>query len=233
MALVNLLNLNSGENIAAVIPVSKNDVGKEDNYLTMVTRKGIIKKTGLSLYSNIRKSGLVALNIREDDALISVLRSDGSQSIIFAASSGTGIRFSEDDVRPTGRAASGVRAMKLRPDDYIVGAAIVEDGTKVLLVSTGGYGKCTEADAFKVQNRGGKGSKVYKTTDKTGTLIGVATVKEDNELMLINSEGVIIRMPVADISVQGRVAQGVKLIQMNEGVSVVGMATVTEVNDVE
>jgi len=233
MALVNLLNLNSGENIAAVIPVSKNDVGKENSYLTMVTRKGIIKKTDLSLYSNIRKSGLVALNIREDDALIGVLRSDGSQSIIFAASSGIGIRFSEDTVRPTGRAASGVRAMKLRSKDYIVGAAIVEDGTKVLLVSTGGYGKCTEAHNFKIQNRGGMGSKVYKTTEKTGTLIGVAAVKEDNELMLINSEGVIIRMPVADISVQGKVAQGVKLIQMNDGVSVVGMATVTEVKDVE
>ena len=233
MAIVNLLNLSGGENVAAVIPVSKDMVGQENCYLTMVTRKGVIKKTDLSLYSNIRKAGLVALNIRDDDALIAVLRSDGNQSIIFAAASGTGIRFPESHVRATGRTASGVRAIKLRPDDYIVGAAVVEEGTRVLLVSAGGYGKCTEADAFRVQSRGGKGSKVYKTTDKTGALIGVATVKEDNDVMLINSEGVIIRMSVSDISVQGKVAQGVKLIQMDTGVSVVGMATISDVVPVD
>ncbi|MCL2421422.1 MAG: DNA gyrase subunit A, partial [Defluviitaleaceae bacterium] len=228
MALVNLLNLTGGENVAAVIPVGK-DVDQESCYLTMITRQGIIKKTALSLYSNIRKAGLVALNIREDDALIAVLRSDGNQSVILAAASGNGIRFPENVVRPLGRTASGVRAMRLRPEDHIVGATIVEEDTRILLVSDKGYGKCTETDAFRVQGRGGKGLRVYKTTEKTGNLVGIAAVKEQDELMLINSEGVIIRTPVSNISVKGRVTQGVKLIQMDEGVSVVGMATVTDV----
>ena len=228
MALVNLLNLTGGENVAAVIPVSK-DVDQESCYLTMITRQGIIKKTALSLYSNIRKAGLVALNIREDDALIAVLRSDGNQSVILAAASGLGIRFQENVVRPLGRTASGVRAMRLRPGDQIVGATIVEEDARILLVSSRGYGKCTEIDAFRVQGRGGKGLRVYKTTEKTGHLVGIAAVKEQDELMLINSEGVIIRTPVSNISVKGRVTQGVKLIQMDEGVSVVGMAKITDV----
>ena len=227
MALVNLLNLTGGENVAAIIPVGKDALG-EDYYLTMVTRKGIIKKTKIGHYANIRKSGLVALNIREDDALITVLRSNGSQSIILAAESGLGIRFPESDVRPMGRTASGVIAMRLNEGDRIVGAAIVEDSTRILLVSAGGYGKCTETDAFRIQGRGGKGLRVYKTMEKTGGLIGVAAVKEQDELMLINSEGVIIRMPVADISVKGRVTLGVKLIHMDPGVSVVSMAKITD-----
>ena len=286
MALVNLLNLTGGENVAAVIPISKsdlengswngngNDIGAENgnpedessedenlenenlndtdneieneneneeeneeendkvsSYLTMVTRKGIIKKTKISQYANIRKSGLVALNIREDDALISVLRTNGSQSIILAASSGQGIRFNESDVRPMGRTASGVIAMRLKEDDQIVGATIVEEEARILLVSAGGYGKCTETEEFRLQGRGGKGVRVYKTTEKTGPLIGISSVREQDDLMLINSEGVIIRMPIADISVKGRVTQGVKLIQMDTGVSVAGMAKITETVD--
>ena len=232
MALVNLLNLTGGENVAAVIPVSK-DAMEESCYLTMVTRQGIIKKTELSQYANIRRSGLIALNIREDDALITVLRSDGNKSVILAAASGLGIRFPENVVRPLGRTASGVRAMRLRPGDQVVGATIVEDDTRILLVSAGGYGKCTETDAFRVQGRGGKGVKVYKTTEKTGTLVGIAAVQEQDDLMLINSEGVIIRMPIANISVKGRVTQGVKLINMSQGVSVVGMAKITDVGNGE
>ena len=225
MALVNLLNLSEGENVAAVIPVGKDADG---GYLTMVTRQGIIKKTEISQYANIRRSGLIALGIREDDALITVLRSNGDQSIILAAASGLGIRFSEKDVRPTGRAASGVIAMRLRPGDHIVGATMVEEDTRILLVSAGGYGKCTETDAFRLQGRGGKGLRVYKTTEKTGALIGIAAVKPQDELMLINSEGVIIRMPVAHISVKGRVTLGVKLIQMGTEVTVVGMAKIED-----
>jgi len=230
MALVNLLNLTGGENVAAVIPVSK-DAMEESCYLTMVTRQGIIKKTELSQYANIRRSGLIALNIREDDALITVLRSDGNKSVILAAASGLGIRFNENIVRPLGRTASGVRAMRLKPGDQVIGATIVEDDARILLVSAGGYGKCTETDAFRVQGRGGKGVKVYKTTEKTGVLIGIAAVKEQDDLMLINSEGVIIRIPIDNISVKGRVTQGVKLIQMNQGVSVVGMAKITDVGN--
>jgi len=230
MALVNLLNLNNDESIAAIIPVAK-DAIDESSYLTMVTRKGIIKKTSIGLYSNIRSGGLIALNIREDDALITVLRSNGNQSIILAAASGIGIRFPESDVRPTGRTASGVRAMRLRENDHIIGADVVEDTANILFVSAGGFGKCTEADAFRIQSRGGKGSRVYKTTEKTGALVGISTVMEQDELMLINSEGVIIRMAVADISVKGRVTLGVKLIQMDEGVNVVGMAIVKDIQE--
>jgi len=232
MALVNLLNLSPNESVAAVIPVGKHDL-EDDHYLTMITRKGIIKKTEITQYANIRRMGLNAINIREEDALIAVLRSNGAKSIILASASGMGIRFPEGDVRPTGRAASGVIAMRLKDGDKIVGAAIVEDDSHLLLVSAGGYGKCTEPDAFRVQGRGGKGLRVYRTTDKTGELVGVSAVKEQDDLMLINSEGVIIRMPVADISVQGRVTLGVKLIQMDSGVSVVGMAKVSDVGDAE
>ena len=231
MALVNLLNLTDGEKVAAVIPMGKEETGSNEGYLTMITRHGIIKKTDISQYANIRRNGLIALNIREDDALIAVLRSTGQQSIILAASSGLGIRFSETDVRPTGRAASGVIAMRLKPEDYIVGATIVEEDTRILLVSTHGYGKCTEIDAFRLQGRGGKGVRVYKTTEKTGQLIGISAVKELDDLMLINSEGVIIRIHISDISIKGRVTQGVKLINMDEGVNVVGMAKVADVGD--
>ena len=232
MALVNLLNLSGGENIAAIIPMKKDEMSN-GCYLTMVTRKGIVKRTEISQYANIRKSGLVALNIREDDALITVLRGSGNQSVLLVASSGMGIRFPEDAVRPTGRAASGVIGMRLKTDDEIVGATIVEEDARILLVSGGGFGKCTETDAFRLQGRGGKGLRVYKVTDKTGALIGVAAVGEQDDLMLINSEGVIIRMPITDISVKGRVTQGVKLIQMNPGVSVVAMAKITDIEEPE
>jgi DNA gyrase subunit A len=226
VALVNLLQLGGGESVAAVIPVGKGT--PDDHFLTMVTRGGIIKKTEISHFSNIKRSGIIALNIREDDALIAVLRSDGKQSLFLAARSGRGIRFPETDVRPMGRAASGVTAMRLNAGDCIVGADIVDADANMLFVSVNGLGKCTQVSAFKVQRRGGKGLTVYKTSEKTGALAGVASVGERDELMLINSEGVIIRMRVADISVQGRVTQGVRLIKLKPGVGVVGIAKISE-----
>ena len=266
MALVNLLSLQPGENVAAVIPVDKHaltassaanvsnkteedpeeDSDIEDNseenledknpeekkcYLTMITRKGIIKKTEIGLYAHYRKAGLTALNIREDDSLIAVLRSDGSQSIILVSSFGLGIRFPESTIRSSGRNASGVKSITLRPDDHVVGAAVVEDDARILFVSSNGYGKCTEPSDFRITGRRGKGVKVYKTNEKTGSLISVATVNENDDLMIINSEGVIIRISVADISVKGRNTQGVKLIQMDPGVTVVGMAKVADVEE--
>jgi len=232
MALVNLLNLQAGEHVAAVIPVGK-DVDQENNFLIMVTKHGIIKRMALSHYSNVRKGGFFALTIREDDSLITVLRSDGNQTIFLAAASGLGIRFQESSVRPQGRAASGVKAMRLRPDDHIVGAAVAVEGRRILLVSTNGFGKCTEEDVYRIQGRGGKGYTVYKVTEKTGSLIGISAVNEKDELMLINSEGVIIRMRVADISLKGRVTQGVKLIQMDSGVTVVSMAKIADIKKTE
>ncbi|MDR1663987.1 MAG: DNA gyrase subunit A [Clostridiales bacterium] len=254
MAIVNLLNLSGGETVAAVVPMrgdlsaaemalsDEDGEEKEDEsdgeaaggetygdgreYLTMITRAGIIKRTEISLFANIKKAGLIALNIREDDALIAVLKTDGRREIFLATANGMGIRFPEGEVRPMGRTASGVKAMRLKDGDRIVGASAAEG--LALFVAENGFGKCTLMDEFRGQHRGGMGMTVYKTSEKTGKLTGVSAVSENDELMLINSEGVIIRIRVSDISVQGRYAQGVKLIQMNEGVTVAGMARVVD-----
>ena len=223
MALVNLLNLSPGETIAAMIPVKKE---QWDGYLLMITEKGLIKRIELSQFARINKAGLNALNIRDEDKLITVLRSDGQKEVFLATAGGRGIRFSETDVRPVGRTAMGVRGMRLREDDHIVGATLA-DG-QVLLVSANGIGKCTPLDACRGQNRGGYGIIVYKPNERTGPVVGIESVCDNDELMLINSEGVIIRMRVSDISTYGRYAAGVKLINMNEGVTVVGMAKIDE-----
>jgi len=229
MAIVNMLNLNGGEKVAAVIPVRE---FTENEYLVMITKKGAIKKTSLAAFENIRKGGLIALNFHEDDELIAVLRTDGGKNIFIATHEGMGIRFSEDDVRPMGRTAAGVKAIDLAGDDYVVGAGVFADeemqDASVLFVSANGYGKCTDADVFRAQHRNGKGIKIYKITEKTGPLAGVCMVNERDGLMIINSEGVIIRLRVEDISNQGRVTQGVKLIDLGEGVTVVSIAKITE-----
>jgi len=223
MALVNLLNLAPGETVAAMIPVSKD---QWDGYLIMATRQGVIKRIELSVFSKINKAGLNALGIREGDNLITVLRSDGDREIFLATAGGRGIRFAETNVRAMGRAASGVRGITLREGDYVIGATVA-DG-QVLLVSENGLGKCTPLEECRGQNRGGKGIIIYKPSARSGSVVGVAAVQENDELMLINSEGVIIRIRVADISTQGRYASGVKLINMGEGVTVVGMAKIAE-----
>jgi DNA gyrase subunit A len=224
MAIVNLLNLNGGETVAAVIPVSGDSGGEQ--YLMMVTRQGVIKKTDISQFANIKKAGLIALNIREDDALITVLRTDGKQHIFMATAAGMGICFTEGAVRPMGRTAAGVKGIKLREGDRVIGAAVAEG--MILCAAANGYGKCTPAEEFRMQRRGGVGLVVYKPSDKTGALVGVCAVNEKDELMLINSEGVIIRIRVADISVRGRFAKGVKLINMSGGVTVAGLAKIAE-----
>ncbi|MDR0271973.1 MAG: DNA gyrase subunit A, partial [Clostridiales bacterium] len=223
MPLVNLLNLSGGEDIAAMIPVTKNDW---DGFLIMVTRKGLVKRTALSQYSRINKSGLNAITFREDDTLIDVLRSNGEREIFLATKEGRGIRFNEDQARAVGRTAMGVRGMKLRENDEIIGATVA-DG-QVLLVAANGYGKVTLTENCRGQNRGGFGIIVYKPSPKTGHLVGIKAVCENDGLMIINSEGVIIRIRVADISVQGRYASGVKLINMGEGSTVVSIAKITD-----
>ncbi len=242
MALVNLLRLSSDEKIAAAIPIADKggDAKESENddefdtdettgdYLIMVSKNGIIKKTLLDRYANIRSKGLTALNIREGDELIAVLQTDGRSDVMIATGNGTGIRFSEKDVRPTGRSASGVKGIELSEGDIVIGAVKVEHGQKILSVSSGGYGKCTEADEFRTQSRSGKGVKIYRTTEKTGRLVGICVANDKQELMLINSLGVIIRIRIADISTTGRVASGVKLINLDEGVSVVALAKIEE-----
>lgn len=223
MSIVNLLEINQGEKITSIIPVKE---FSEDKYLVMVTKEGIIKKTDLLSYSRIRKGGIIAINLRDGDDLISVKMTDGSKEIFVSTRNGNAIKFNETDVRPLSRSATGVKAITLREEDYVVSADIIEEGCKVLNVTENGYGKRTDSTEFKLQNRGGIGVKVHQLTDKTGPLVGSVIVNDDEELMLITSEGVIIRLRVNDISNIGRVSQGVKLINLNDGVNVVSVAKI-------
>lgn len=229
MAIVNLLEIAPDESVTAVIPVKE---FREDRYLVMLTKQGLIKKTDMASYSNIRKGGLIAINLREDDSLISVMTTEGEDEILAATRNGMGIRFSEKDVRPMGRTATGVKAISLREGDYLVSAVKISPTAKVLNVTEKGFGKRTVPEEFKVQYRGGMGVKIHQLTEKTGLLTGVLMLEENEEIMLITSEGVIIRLRGADISTIGRVSQGVKLMNLDEGVSVVGIAKITE-DDIE
>lgn len=229
MAIVNLLEIAPDESVTAVIPVKE---FREDRYLVMLTKQGLIKKTDMASYSNIRKGGLIAINLREDDSLISVMTTEGEDEILAATRNGMGIRFSEKDVRPMGRTATGVKAISLREGDYLVSAIKMSPTAKVLNVTEKGFGKQTLPEEFKVQYRGGMGVKIHQLTEKTGLLTGVLMLEENEEVMLITSEGVIIRLRGADISTIGRVSQGVKLMNLDEGVSVVGIAKITE-DDIE
>ncbi|MCL1863844.1 MAG: DNA gyrase subunit A [Defluviitaleaceae bacterium] len=226
MPLVNLLNLAGEEKIAAMIPVTKNDW---EGFLIMVTRKGLVKRSLLELYSRINRAGLNAITFKEDDTLIEVLRSDGDRELFLATKEGRGIRFHESQARAVGRTAMGVRGMKLRENDEIIGSTVA-DG-QVLLVAANGYGKVTPVEAFRGQNRGGFGVIIYKTTEKAGDLVGIEAVQENDGLMLINSEGVVIRIRIADISVQGRYASGVKLINMADESTVVSIAKIPDDDD--
>lgn len=225
MAIVNLLEIAADEKITACIPVRE---FREDRYLVMVTKNGIIKKTDLASFANIRKGGLIAVNLREDDSLISVMNTEGEDEIFTATRNGMGIRFSEKDVRPMGRAATGVKAIQLKEGDYVVSACKLSPTADILNVTENGYGKRTSLEEFKLQYRGGMGVKIHQLTEKTGLLTGVLVMEENEELMLITSEGVIIRLRGRDISQIGRVSQGVKLMNLDEGVSVVSVAKITE-----
>lgn len=224
-AIVNLLEVANGETVNAVIPVKAFD---ENTYLVMITKQGVIKKTDMTSFINIRKGGLNAVNLRENDELISVFVTDGTKNIFVGTHNGMGIRFDENDVRPMGRGATGVRAIKLKDDDYVVSAAAVDESLKLLNVTENGYGKRTDINEFNVQQRGGMGVKSHQITEKTGKIVGSVMVSEGEELMLITSEGVIIRLRCSDISTFGRASQGVKLINLNDGVMVAGVAKIDE-----
>lgn len=223
--IVNLLELDKDEEISAVIPVK--NFNKEE-YLVMVTKQGIIKKTYAEFYSNIRRSGLIAVNLRDNDKLISVFITTGNNDIFIATRNGISIRFNEKDVRPMGRNATGVKAISLIDNDYVIGADVIKESSKLLLVSEKGFGKCTIPDNYRIQTRGGKGLKTYKITEKTGAVAGLAVVKDNEELIMVSSEGVIIRIKVKDISTVGRIAQGVKLVNLNDGVIVISMDKIDE-----
>ena len=225
-AIINLLSLQPGEKITAVIPIKEYEEGK---YLFMATKNGLVKKTSIREYANVKKSGLVAINLRDSDELIEVKYTDDDQDIFLITKYGMCIRFKETDVRATGRASMGVIGMNLTDQDEIVGMQVRSQGEYLLVVSEKGLGKRTDMDEFTVQNRGGKGVKCYKITDKTGNVVGAKAVNEDNEVMLITTEGIIIRIPCNGISIMGRITSGVKLMNVDsENVSVASIAKVRE-----
>jgi DNA gyrase subunit A len=228
-AIVNLLQLLPEERITAVIPLKEYKKGR---YLFMATRNGIVKKTPIKDYENIRKTGLQAINLREDDELIEVKSTNQKKDIFLVTKNGMCIRFNERDVRPTGRTSMGVIGMNLTADDQIVGMQLDTQGKYLLFVSENGMGKLTDLEEFTVQRRGGKGVKCYKITDKTGDVIGVKAVDDDNEVMIITTEGIVIRLSVSDISILGRITSGVKLININSE-SNITVASVMKVKESE
>ena len=224
-AIVNLIEISADETITAMIPVKE---FAKNSYLVMITKEGIIKKTDMMSFANIRKGGLTAIGLRKNDSLISVIVTNGNDEILVATRNGMGIKFNEKDVRPMTRQAIGVKAITLKPEDYVVSGVKIIPNAKVLNVTEKGYGKRTSVEDFNVQYRAGKGVKIHQLTEKTGLLTGILVIEENEELMLINSEGVIIRLRANEISLLGRVSQGVKLINLNEDVNVVGIAKISE-----
>ena len=228
-AIINLLSLQPGEKITAVIPIRDYNDGK---YLFMATRNGLVKKTSIQEYANVKKTGLLAINLRENDELIEVKYTDNHQDVFLITKFGMCIRFHETDVRATGRASMGVIGMNLTDQDEVVAMQVHTQGEYLLVVSENGLGKLTKMEEFTAQNRGGKGVKCYKITEKTGNVVGAKAVNEDNEVMLITTEGIIIRIPCSGISVVGRIASGVKLMNVDsENVSIAGIAKVREQNN--
>ncbi len=224
-AVINLLQLTPGEKISAIIPIREY---KEDKNLFMVTKSGIVKKTLLTEYSNVRKNGLNAINLREDDELIEVKQTDENSEIFLVTKNGMCIRFRETDVRATGRSSMGVIGMTLDDGDEVVGMQLNHQGDSLLIVSENGMGKRTDMEEFKLQYRGGKGIKCYKITEKTGDVVGVKAVTDDHEIMMITTSGIIIQLRTGEISKYSRITSGVKLINLDEGVKVAKIAKVRE-----
>ena len=222
-AIVNLLQLDGGEKVTTVIPVDENQGGN----LVMATKNGVIKKTALSEFSNMRASGLIAVTLREDDELIGVELTDDDDELMLATRQGQAIRFKETDIRSMGRNSMGVKSFDLAENDEVISVARIEAGKQVLAITQNGYGKRTDVSEFRVQSRGGKGIMAMRLTDKTGLMAAQLLVSEDEDIMLITDDGTIIRMPVSDISVIGRVSQGVRVMRVEEGSRIV-CVTATE-----
>lgn len=222
---VNFLNLLQRERINAVIPIKE---FKEDSYLMGITKKGTIKKTALSQFDTNRKNGLIAVKLKDGDELIDIKQTSGNDDVIIVTKNGKSIRFNEKDVRPMGRVAGGVRAIKLEDDDEVVSMSLVKDDDELLVVTQNGYGKRTPVKEYKVQDRGGKGILTYdkKKFSKTGELIGAMTVEEDDEILLINSDGIIIRIAAKDVSELGRATLGVRIMKVADDTNIISMAKV-------
>ena len=225
VAMVNLLQLDGGEHVSAVVPIRD---FSENKYFIMVTKSGMIKKTPQMDYRNIRKNGLIGITIKEDDELIEVKTTDDTRDIFMVTKNGMCIRFRDRDIRSTGRASMGVRGMNIDPEDEVVGMQMNTQGEKLLIVTENGMGKKTSIDEFNLQHRGGKGLKCYKITEKTGHIVGVKAVNEDHEVMLITTEGIIIQLRCDQISTYSRITSGVKLINMKDGEKVKKIAKVRQ-----
>ena len=224
-AIINLLQLQPEETITSIVTMKEY---RENAYLFMATKNGMVKKTSLDEYQNMRKTGLTAINLREDDELIEVKYTDGDQDVFLVTRYGQCIRFHESDVRATGRASMGVIGMNLLDTDEVVGMQLSSQGKYMLTVSENGMGKLTDINEFTVQNRGGKGVKCYKIIEKTGNVVGMKILSRENEVMMINTDGIIIQMPCSDISILGRVTSGVKLMDLKNGITIASIAKVRE-----
>ena len=221
-AIVNLLQLSQGEKIAAVMPIEDYSA---DKYVLMATRNGLIKKTKLEEYSNIRKSGIQGITLKENDELIDARITDGNSDIVMVTREGLSIRFDEKDVRPMGRTSMGVKGITLSKDDKVVGMEpVTSNKDYVLAITENGFGKRTEVDEYRTQSRSGKGILTYKTTQKTGHIIGIKIVNNTDDIMMITDTGVIIRINVKDVSVLGRNTQGVTLMRTSDGGKVINIA---------
>ena len=224
-AIINLLQLQPEETITSIVTMKEY---RENAYLFMATKNGMVKKTSLDEYQNMRKTGLTAINLREDDELIEVKYTDGDQDVFLVTKYGQCIRFRESDVRATGRASMGVIGINLLDTDEVVGMQLSSQGEYMLTVSENGMGKLTDINEFTVQNRGGKGVKCYKIIEKTGNVVGMKILSRENEIMMINTDGIIIQMPCSDISILGRVTSGVKLMDLKNGITIASIAKVRE-----
>jgi DNA gyrase subunit A len=226
-SLANVLQLAGEERVRATLPVRSFEV-VDDDYVLLCTAKGVVKKTRLDAYSNPRRGGIIAINLDDDDELISACRTNGRQEVIIASRSGKSIRFPEDQVRPMGRTAAGVRGMGLLDADRVVGMEILSPGATILTVTERGYGKRTPLDDYRLQRRGGQGVITIRTTERNGTVVSVAQVVDDDEVMLITDGGKVLRSRVSGISTMGRATQGVRIMNLGSGEKLVSMARLAE-----
>ena len=223
-AIVNLLQLAPNEKITTLIPVD--DINDKELYLLLATKKGIVKKTKREEFKNINKSGLIAIGLRSDDELIDVKITNGEKDILLVTENGMSIRFNETDIRPMGRTAMGVKGITLSTEDRVVSMNLTDEGHELLVVSENGFGKRTDINEYRVQSRAGKGIKTYNIFEKTGKIVGAEMVDEQDQIMIINSDGILIRLQVEDISIYGRVTSGVKLMKTEDEVNVVSIAKI-------
>ena len=222
MNIVNILQLDENEKVSAMVCARTND---GTGYLTMCTRNGTVKRTPMSEYGNVRRSGLRAIALDEGDELISVKRTGGEDTLLVGTRKGLAIRFDERDARPMGRVTMGVRGIRLQSGDEVVGMELAREGTTLLTVTEKGFGKRSPLSEYKIQSRGGKGITNYKLSEKTGLVVGIRTVTEEEDLLLISSDGILIRMAASDVSLIGRSTQGVRLMRLSDGVDIVNLAT--------